>query len=59
MIELWFFWQIFVVLSNAGKSCGVRSVCVYGGTSKHPQISALESGVVRLNFIYLSRCIFF
>ncbi|KAJ9549751.1 hypothetical protein OSB04_022294 [Centaurea solstitialis] len=37
--------QIFDVLAEAGKPSGVRSVCVYGGTSKGPQISALKSGV--------------
>ncbi|CAH1442995.1 unnamed protein product [Lactuca virosa] len=37
--------QIFDVLSEAGKPSGVRSVCVYGGTSKGPQISALKSGM--------------
>lgn len=37
--------QIFDVLSDAGKPSGVRSVCVYGGTSKGPQISALKSGM--------------
>ncbi|MCH87067.1 DEAD-box ATP-dependent RNA helicase 5-like, partial [Trifolium medium] len=33
------------VLCDAGKSCGVESVCLYGGTSKGPQISALKSGI--------------
>nr|GEX86834.1 DEAD-box ATP-dependent RNA helicase 5 [Tanacetum cinerariifolium] len=37
--------QIYDVISEAGKPSGVRSVCVYGGTSKGPQISALKSGV--------------
>lgn len=37
--------QIYDVLNDAGKPCGVRSVCVYGGTSKQPQIKALQSGV--------------
>ncbi|XP_044466924.1 DEAD-box ATP-dependent RNA helicase 5 [Mangifera indica] len=37
--------QIYDVISNAGKPCGVKSVCVYGGTSKQPQISALQLGV--------------
>ncbi|XP_077244785.1 DEA(D/H)-box RNA helicase family protein [Tasmannia lanceolata] len=37
--------QISDVLCDAGKSCGVKSVCVYGGTSKGPQISLLKSGV--------------
>ncbi|OAY80230.1 DEAD-box ATP-dependent RNA helicase 5, partial [Ananas comosus] len=33
------------VLSDAGSPCGIKSVCLYGGTSKGPQISALKSGV--------------
>ncbi|CAL5441187.1 unnamed protein product [Camellia sinensis] len=33
------------VLCDAGKPCGLQSVCLYGGTSKGPQISALKSGV--------------
>lgn len=37
--------QIYDVLCDAGKSCGVKSVCLYGGTSKGPQISSLKSGV--------------
>ncbi|GMI63870.1 hypothetical protein HRI_000056300 [Hibiscus trionum] len=37
--------QIFNVLCNAGQACDVESVCLYGGTSKGPQISALKSGV--------------
>ncbi|KAA8525702.1 hypothetical protein F0562_007557 [Nyssa sinensis] len=37
--------QISDVLCDSGKPCGVRSVCVYGGTSKGPQISSLKSGV--------------
>ncbi|KZV31746.1 DEAD-box ATP-dependent RNA helicase 5 [Dorcoceras hygrometricum] len=37
--------QISDVLCEAGRSCGVQSVCIYGGTSKGPQISALKSGV--------------
>ncbi|CAA7411009.1 unnamed protein product [Spirodela intermedia] len=37
--------QIADVLCDAGNSCGVKSVCVYGGTSKGPQISSLKSGV--------------
>lgn len=37
--------QIADVLYSAGKSCGVRSTCFYGGTSKGPQIAALKSGV--------------
>ncbi|KAL4359916.1 hypothetical protein AHAS_Ahas08G0125200 [Arachis hypogaea] len=34
------------VMCDAGKSCGVESVCLYGGTSKGPQISSLKSGIV-------------
>ncbi|KAJ4954139.1 hypothetical protein NE237_030971 [Protea cynaroides] len=37
--------QIADVLCDAGRPCGVRTVCVYGGTSKGPQISSLKSGV--------------
>ncbi|XWS62236.1 hypothetical protein CRYUN_Cryun07bG0192900 [Craigia yunnanensis] len=37
--------QIFNVLCTAGKSCDVKSVCLYGGTAKGPQISSLKSGV--------------
>ncbi|OVA02832.1 Helicase [Macleaya cordata] len=37
--------QIADVLCEAGKPCGARSVCLYGGTSKGPQISSLKSGV--------------
>ncbi|GMJ16037.1 STRESS RESPONSE SUPPRESSOR 1 [Hibiscus trionum] len=37
--------QIFNVLCNAGQACDVKSVCLYGGTSKGPQISSLKSGV--------------
>ncbi|KAG9444339.1 hypothetical protein H6P81_015679 [Aristolochia fimbriata] len=37
--------QIADVLSEAGGFCGVKTVCVYGGTSKGPQISSLKSGV--------------
>ncbi|GAU42454.1 hypothetical protein TSUD_235230 [Trifolium subterraneum] len=37
--------QISDVLCDAGKSCGVESICLYGGTSKGPQISALKSGI--------------
>ena len=39
--------QIADVLSEAGTPCGINSVCLYGGTSKGPQIAALKSGVVR------------
>ncbi|XP_016201197.1 DEAD-box ATP-dependent RNA helicase 5 [Arachis ipaensis] len=37
--------QISDVMCDAGKSCGVESVCLYGGTSKGPQISSLKSGI--------------
>ncbi|KAK4490829.1 hypothetical protein RD792_001544, partial [Penstemon davidsonii] len=37
--------QIADVFLDAGKPSGVKSVCVYGGTSKGPQISSLKSGV--------------
>ncbi|XP_072963533.1 DEAD-box ATP-dependent RNA helicase 5 [Typha angustifolia] len=37
--------QIAEVLSEAGSACGIKSVCLYGGTSKGPQISSLKSGV--------------
>ncbi|VFQ70573.1 unnamed protein product [Cuscuta campestris] len=37
--------QISDVIRDAGKPTGIGSVCVYGGTSKGPQISALKSGV--------------
>ncbi|GAV92019.1 DEAD domain-containing protein, partial [Cephalotus follicularis] len=37
--------QISDVLCDAGTQCGVKSVCLYGGTSKKPQISTLRSGV--------------
>lgn len=46
--HLFYLWlQISDVLFEAGKPCGVISVCLYGGASKGPQISALKSGVVR------------
>ncbi|XP_027081447.1 DEAD-box ATP-dependent RNA helicase 5 [Coffea arabica] len=37
--------QIADVLSDAGQPSGVKSVCLYGGTSKAPQISSLKSGM--------------
>lgn len=37
--------QISVVIRDAGEPCGVRSVCIYGGTSKGPQIKSLKAGV--------------
>lgn len=40
-------WQISDVLSEAGEPCGLKSICVYGGSSKRPQINAIRSGVVR------------
>ncbi|KAJ6705897.1 ATP-DEPENDENT RNA HELICASE DBP3 [Salix purpurea] len=36
--------QIAVVIRDAGEPCGVRSVCIYGGTSKGPQITSLKAG---------------
>lgn len=37
--------QISDVMCDAGSSCGVESICLYGGTSKGPQISSLKSGI--------------
>ncbi|CAL9217040.1 unnamed protein product [Arabidopsis halleri] len=37
--------QISDVLSEAGEPCGLKSICVYGGSSKRPQINAIRSGV--------------
>ncbi|KAK4786827.1 hypothetical protein SAY86_010660 [Trapa natans] len=37
--------QISDVLIDAGKASGVKSVCLYGGTSKEPQRSALKAGI--------------
>ncbi|XP_039142287.1 LOW QUALITY PROTEIN: DEAD-box ATP-dependent RNA helicase 5 [Dioscorea cayenensis subsp. rotundata] len=37
--------QIADVLCDAGSPCGLETVCLYGGTSKGPQISSLKSGV--------------
>lgn len=37
--------QIADVLCSAGKSCGVKSTCFYGGTAKGPQRADLKSGV--------------
>lgn len=37
--------QIADVLCDAGKPCGAKSVCLYGGTSKGPQIASLKAGV--------------
>ncbi|GMH43487.1 hypothetical protein BSKO_11409 [Bryopsis sp. KO-2023] len=36
--------QIGEVLEEAGACCGVKSVTVYGGVPKHPQIAALKGG---------------
>lgn len=45
-VECLYWWQIEDVLSDAGTLPGIKSVCLYGGTSKGPQISSLKSGVV-------------
>lgn len=37
--------QIAAVLEDAGSRCGVRTVCVYGGVPKGPQVAACRSGV--------------
>lgn len=37
--------QISDVMCDAGSTCGVESICLYGGTSKGPQISSLKSGI--------------
>ncbi|KAJ8754288.1 hypothetical protein K2173_002739 [Erythroxylum novogranatense] len=37
--------QIWDVLRDAGQPCDVKSICLYGGTAKGPQISSLKSGV--------------
>ncbi|KAJ6837929.1 putative DEAD-box ATP-dependent RNA helicase family protein [Iris pallida] len=37
--------QIADVLVDAGAPCGIKSVCLYGGTKKGPQIASLKSGV--------------
>lgn len=37
--------QINEVLADAGSACGFRSLCVYGGVPKGPQVSALKQGV--------------
>lgn len=52
IIDFHCWWQIYDVLNDAGKPCGVKSVCVYGGTSKQPQITALQSGVVSYSISY-------
>lgn len=37
--------QISEVLVDAGRPCGVKTACFYGGTSKKPQYAALKTGV--------------
>eukprot|EP00252_Welwitschia_mirabilis_P010210 TRINITY_DN23380_c0_g1_i2.p1 TRINITY_DN23380_c0_g1~~TRINITY_DN23380_c0_g1_i2.p1 ORF type:complete len:595 (-),score=161.42 TRINITY_DN23380_c0_g1_i2:586-2370(-) len=37
--------QTAAVLSNAGSSCNVRCICLYGGVSKGQQISEMRSGM--------------
>ncbi|XP_049933276.1 DEAD-box ATP-dependent RNA helicase 5 isoform X2 [Nymphaea colorata] len=37
--------QIADVLSDSGRPCGLKTVCLYGGTSKEKQISSLKSGI--------------
>ncbi|KAG7389533.1 RNA-dependent ATPase [Phytophthora pseudosyringae] len=37
--------QSSAVISEAGKKCGLRSVCIYGGVPKHTQKKALRDGV--------------
>lgn len=37
--------QIMEECQKFGRSIGIRSVCCYGGSSKYPQIAALERGV--------------
>ncbi|KAI9094524.1 hypothetical protein K1719_026644 [Acacia pycnantha] len=46
--------QISDVMCDAGTSCGVESICLYGGTSKGPQISSLKSGIVSCSDLPLS-----
>ncbi|KAG6525502.1 hypothetical protein ZIOFF_015458 [Zingiber officinale] len=43
--------QISDVLSDAGTPSGTKSVCLYGGTSKGPQIASLKSGVVVVRLV--------
>ncbi|KAE8732225.1 DEAD-box ATP-dependent RNA helicase 5 [Hibiscus syriacus] len=47
--------QIFNVLCSAGQACDVKSVCLYGGTSKGPQISSLKSGVLKCSWNWQAR----
>ncbi|KAE9024515.1 DEAD-box ATP-dependent RNA helicase 5 [Phytophthora fragariae] len=37
--------QSSAVISEAGKKCGLKSVCIYGGVPKHTQKKALRDGV--------------
>ncbi|GLC47500.1 hypothetical protein PLESTB_000847600 [Pleodorina starrii] len=37
--------QINQVLEDAGSQCNMRTVCVYGGVPKGPQVGALKGGV--------------
>ncbi|EEY61176.1 DEAD/DEAH box RNA helicase, putative [Phytophthora infestans T30-4] len=37
--------QSSAVISEAGKKCGLKSICIYGGVPKHTQKKALRDGV--------------
>ena len=37
--------QIAAVMEDAGKQCGITTLCVYGGVPKLPQAKALKQGV--------------
>ena len=37
--------QIMEEAHKFGRAAGIRSLCCYGGSSKHPQIAALHRGV--------------
>uniref|UniRef100_M4BN34 RNA helicase n=1 Tax=Hyaloperonospora arabidopsidis (strain Emoy2) TaxID=559515 RepID=M4BN34_HYAAE len=37
--------QSSAVISEAGRKCGLKSVCIYGGVPKHTQKKALRDGV--------------
>ncbi|GMF44264.1 unnamed protein product [Phytophthora fragariaefolia] len=37
--------QSSAVISEAGKKCGLKSICIYGGVPKPPQKKALHDGV--------------
>ena len=50
--------QISDVLCDAGRPSGVQSVCLYGGTSKRPQISSLKAGVVRFPHLFFTFLLF-